>query len=77
MKEELDVDIKVDSYIDTIEYDYPSFHLVMDCFLVSIVHGNIVLKEHQDAKWLSKEELDSVTWLPADVSLIEKLKKLL
>lgn len=72
--EELDVEISVGKLIDTIEYDYPSFHLSMECFWCTIVKGNIVLKEAEDAKWLSKDELNSVAWLPADISLIEKIK---
>lgn len=72
--EELDVEISVGELIDTIEYDYPSFHLSMECFWCTIVKGNIVLKEAEDAKWLSKDELNSVAWLPADISLIEKIK---
>ena len=72
--EELDVEISVGELIDTIEYDYPSFHLSMECFWCMIVKGNIVLKEAEDAKWLSKDELNSVAWLPADISLIEKIK---
>lgn len=72
--EELDVEISVGELIDTIEYDYPTFHLSMECFWCMIVKGNIVLKEAEDAKWLSKDELNSVAWLPADISLIEKIK---
>lgn len=72
--EELDTKIEVGELIDVIEYDYPTFHLSMDCYWCNIVSGNLVLKEHEAAKWLSKEELDSVDWLPADVTLIEKLK---
>lgn len=72
--EELDVEISVGELIDTIEYDYPSFHLSMECFWCTIVKGNIVLKQAEDAKWLSKDELNSVAWLPADISLIEKIK---
>lgn len=71
--EELDTEIVVGELIDTIEYDYPNFHLSMDCFLCDIVNGNLVLKEHEAAKWLDKENLYSVEWLPADVSLIEKI----
>ena len=73
--EELGIEIKVGDMIDTIEYDYPSFHLSMDCFLAEIVSGDLVLKEHEDAKWLTKEELDTVDWLPADITLIEKIRK--
>lgn len=72
--EELDVEISVGELIDIIEYDYPTFHLSMECFWCTIVKGNIVLKEAEDAKWLSKDELNSVAWLPADISLIEKIK---
>ncbi|MBM6841444.1 8-oxo-dGTP diphosphatase MutT [[Clostridium] spiroforme] len=72
--EELDVEVSVGELIDTIEYDYPTFHLSMECFWCTIVKGNIVLKEAEDAKWLSKDELNSVAWLPADISLIEKIK---
>lgn len=72
--EELDVEISVGELIDTIEYDYPTFHLSMECFWCTIVKGNIILKEAEDAKWLSKDKLDSVGWLPADISLIDKIK---
>ncbi len=77
IKEELDTDIKVERYVDTIEYDYPEFHLSMDCFLCSIVEGNLVLKEHEAAKWLTKATLDTVDWLPADITIIEKVRELL
>ena len=73
--EELDTEIKVGKLIDTIEYDYPTFHLSMDCFLAEIESGNLVLKEHEAARWLTREELDSVDWLPADVLLIDTLKQ--
>ena len=73
--EELDTEISVDSYITTIDYDYPSFHLSMDCFWCEVLRGDLVLKEHEAAKWLDKESLDSVAWLPADVTLIDKVKK--
>ncbi|MCD7724338.1 MAG: (deoxy)nucleoside triphosphate pyrophosphohydrolase [Clostridiales bacterium] len=72
--EELDTEIAVGGLVDTIEYDYPDFHLSLKCFWAEIISGNLVLKEHQDARWLGREELDSVEWLPADVELIEKLK---
>lgn len=72
--EELSTEIAVGELIDTIEYDYPTFHLSMDCFLAEIVSGDLVLKEHEAAKWLTKEELDSLEWLPADVTLIDKIK---
>ena len=73
--EELNTEINVGELIDTIEYDYPTFHLSMDCFWAEVVSGEIVLKEHEAAKWLTKEELDSVDWLPADIALIEEVKK--
>ena len=71
--EELDTEITVGELIDTIEYDYPTFHLSMDCFWCEVVKGNLVLKEAEDAKWLKKDELAKVDWLPADVELIEKI----
>ena len=74
IKEELDTRIEVGSLIDTIEYDYSTFHLSMDCFWAKVVEGELVLKEHESSKWLSKDELDSVDWLPADVALIKKIK---
>ena len=75
--EELDTEISVGDLIDTIEYDYPTFHLSMDCFWCQIVKGDLVLKEHEAAKWLSKDELDSVEWLRADVTLISGIKLML
>lgn len=71
--EELETEIKVGDLIDTIEYDYPAFHLSMDCFWAEIVSGDLILKEHEAAKWLTIENLNSVDWLPADVSLIDKI----
>lgn len=71
--EELDTEISVGELIDTIEYDYPTFHLSMDCFWCEIVKGDLVLKEHEAAKWLTTDKLDSVDWLPADVTLIEQI----
>ena len=71
--EELDTEISVGELIDTIEYDYPNFHLSMDCFWCEVIKGNLVLKEAEDAKWLKKNELDKVDWLPADVELIGKI----
>ena len=75
IKEELETEIVVGKLIDTIEYDYPSFHLSMDCFWAEIVSGDLVLTEHAAAKWLRKDELDSVEWLPADITLIDKIKE--
>ena len=73
--EELDTEVSVGELMDTVEYDYPQFHLSMDCFWCQIVRGNLVLKEHEAARWLSEEQLDEVEWLPADVTLIEKIRK--
>ena len=75
--EELDTEISVGELIDTIEYDYPTFHLSMECFFAKIIKGDLVLKEHEAARWLTEEELYSVEWLPADISLIEKIKRTL
>ena len=72
--EELDTEISVGELIDTIEYDYPEFHLSMDCFWCEIVSGALVLKEHEAARWLTQEQMDDVDWLPADVTLIEKVR---
>ena len=75
IKEELDTEIRVGELIDIIEYDYPTFHLSMDCFWAEVVAGNLVLKEAAAVKWLTKETLDYVEWLPADITLIEKIKQ--
>ena len=77
IKEELETEISVGELIDTIEYDYPTFHLSMDCFWAKIVSGDLVLTEHEAAKWLTKDELDSVEWLPADIILIDKIRMML
>ena len=74
IREELETEIMVGEMVDTIEYDYPTFHLSMDCFWAEIVSGDLVLTEHAAAKWLTKEELDSVEWLPADITLIDKIR---
>lgn len=73
IKEELDTEIEVGELVDRVEYDYPQFHLSMDCFLCKIKSGKLVLKEHEDARWLGREELGSVEWLPADEGLVGKL----
>ena len=75
IQEELDTIIQVGDLIDTIEYDYPTFHLSMDCFWSQIVEGELVLKEHEAARWLTKETIDEVDWLPADITLIEKIRE--
>lgn len=74
ISEELETEIAVGELIDTIEYDYLAFHLSMDCFWCDVVRGDLVLKEHESARWLDKESLYSVEWLPADVALIEKIR---
>lgn len=74
IQEELNVKIEVGELIDTIEYDYPTFHLSMDCFWSVVVDGEIILKEAEAAKWLTIDELYSVDWLPADIVLIEKIQ---
>ena len=71
--EELDTEIAVGELIDTIEYDYPNFHLSMDCFWCEVIHGELILNEAEAAKWLTMEHLADVKWLPADVTLIEKI----
>ena len=73
--EELDTEIKVGELIDTVEYDYPTFHLSMDCFWAEVKEGHLELKEAKAAKWLTKDQLDSVTWLPADILLIDQIRK--
>ena len=75
IREELDTGITVGDYLTTIEYDYPAFHLSMQCFWATICDGEPVLKEHEAAKWLRTEELDSVAWLPADLTIIPLVKK--
>lgn len=75
IEEELDVVISVGEKIDCIEYDYPAFHLSMECFWAEIISGDLILKEHEAAMWLSKEKLDHVAWLPADLMLIKKIRE--
>ncbi len=73
--EELDTEIKVGELIDTVEYDYPTFHLSMDCFWAEVKAGHLELKEAEAAKWLTKDQLDSIDWLPADILLIDQIRK--
>ena len=75
IQEELDTKVLVGDLIETIEYDYPTFHLSMECFWCEVVDGELKLLEAEDARWLSKDTLYSVQWLPADTNLIEKIKK--
>ncbi|MBC8556968.1 (deoxy)nucleoside triphosphate pyrophosphohydrolase [Jutongia hominis] len=73
IKEELDADILVGDLIDVVEYDYPNFHLSMNCYWCELKSEHVELKEHEDAKWLVKEELTTVDWLPADITLVKKI----
>ena len=75
IKEELGIEIEVKDFLETVEYDYPKFHLSMDCFFCTIRSGELVLKEHEAAKWLTAETLESVEWLPADKGLVEGIKR--
>ena len=75
IKEELDTEIMIGDLIYTVEYDYPTFHLSMDCLWCEVKKGHLELKEAEAAKWLTKDTLDSVDWLPADLSLIEEIRK--
>ncbi|MCI6530229.1 MAG: (deoxy)nucleoside triphosphate pyrophosphohydrolase [Mesosutterella sp.] len=77
IREELEVTIRPERLVTTVECDYPKFHLTMHCFLVSVTEGSITLLEHEAAKWLGKDELDTVAWLPADVEAVQKLKPFL
>ena len=77
IKEELTVEIEVGELLHTVEFDYPTFHLTMHCFVCTLVSGELELKEHQAAKWLTKETLDSVEWLPADVEVAEQVRRIL
>ena len=75
LKEELDLEVEVGQLFDTVEYDYPTFHLSMQCFLCTMGNRGFVLKEHADARWLDRDTVDEVEWLPADEGLIKKLKE--
>jgi len=75
IREELDTEIEVGELLYTVEYDYPDFHLHMDCFLCRILSGDLVLKEHEAAAWLTKEQLYSVGWLPADLDLLPRIEE--
>lgn len=75
IEEELDTEVEVVDLLDTVEYDYPTFHLSMDCFICKIKSGRLVLKEHEDSKWLGIKEMYLINWLPADLLLIEKIEE--
>ena len=75
IREELDTEIAVGKLLCTVEYDYPAFHLTMHCYLCSVVSGTLVLKEHESARWLPAEALESVDWLPADLQILPIIKQ--
>ena len=77
IKEELDTEVEVIELLDPVEYDYPNFHLSMGCFICKIKSGDLVLKEHEAAKWLTKDTLGSLEWLPADMGLVGEIEKYL
>ncbi|MCI5831239.1 MAG: (deoxy)nucleoside triphosphate pyrophosphohydrolase [Spirochaetia bacterium] len=77
IKEELATEVKAEKILGTVEYDYPAFHLTMHCILCSIVSGKLELLEHEDAKWLTKDTLHSVAWLPADKLILDKIEEYL
>ena len=77
IREELDTTIRIGELIETVEYDYPDFHLSMDCFWCEVEEGKLKLLEAEDARWLTKEKLYSVSWLPADMKLIAEIEKLM
>ena len=75
IREELSAEISVDELLCTVEYDYPKFHLTLHCYLCSLLTEALHLNEHEAAKWLTKDELDNVKWLPADLEVVEKIKE--
>ena len=77
IREELDAEIEVGRLLETVEWDYPSFHLTMHCFICSLVSGSMNLNEHEAATWLTKENIGSVKWLPADEGLIGRIRQIL
>ena len=77
IQEELDIHIQIDEYITTVEYDYPQFHLSMQCYFCNRISGNLTLKEAESSRWLSKEQLYSVKWLPADAKIVKYIKEMM
>lgn len=75
IKEELKADINIDKYLCTVEYDYPNFHLKMECFICSLIDGHLELVEAEDAKFITKDQLDNIDFLPADLLVVKELKK--
>lgn len=76
IKEELELDIEISKYLTTVDYDYPNFHLTMHCFICNICGGELHLNAHNDAKWITIDEVDNLKWVPADILVVEKLKKM-
>lgn len=76
IQEELDVIVSVESFLTTVDYDYPTFHLTMHCYVCSVAEGEVHLLEHEAAKWLDASTIDSVEWLPADIEVVKAVKKL-
>lgn len=74
IREELETDILIKSYLTTVEYDYPNFHLTMHCFICEVISDELKLIEHEASKWLNSNELDMIAWLPADIKILEKIK---
>ena len=75
IREEFNIEISIGDLLCTVDYDYPDFHLTMHCFICTVTDGKITLIEHKDAKWLSMDELDTVQWLPADIGILDKIKR--
>lgn len=74
IKEELELDIRVQDFLTTIDYDYPKFHLTMHCFMCEVIGGELNLNAHNDAKWISLDEVDDQIWVPADILVVEAIK---
>jgi len=74
IKEELEIEISVNEFIKTVEYDYPDFHLSMDCYFCNITSGDIILNDHSDFKWVNKQNIDELNWLAADIELVKTIK---
>ena len=75
IEEELNTEVSVDSFLCTVEQDYPKFHITMHCYMCSIVSGRLELKEHENAVWLSSDNIDSLAWLPADIKILDYIKE--
>ena len=75
IREDLDVEFAIKRYLTTVEYDYPNFHLTMHCYICEVISGELKLIEHEASRWLSSKELGTITWLPADVDVLEKVEK--